>query len=308
MTRSLSNLIKAYAIRYPEEKRKLDMNEKAEKKIQQYIQNRMNVGQTGEFVEGIPGLKFMSEQELSEEEKEKLGSLPAQPPQMTPEQIEELLAKEREENRKRIEEDTEEILEEARGHVAQMLNDAKNRAESMKNDILRQAREDGYEDGKQRGIKEVNAIKEALEKEKRQHEKEYTQMVEQLEPKVASLLISLVQKLTGVLIEEKQEIILHLIEQAFLETEGSKSFLVRVSKEDYDFVSSHKTELLWKLKEGTELEIIKDPALYKGQCMVETDSKIIDSSLDVQLKGLIADLKLLAGEKEKSFVIGEQGA
>ena len=133
-------------------------------------------------------------------------------------------------------------------------------------------------------------------------------MVEQLEPKVASLLISLVQKLTGVLIEEKQEIILHLIEQAFLETEGSKSFLVRVSKEDYDFVSSHKTELLWKLKEGTELEIIKDPALYKGQCMVETDSKIIDSSLDVQLKGLIADLKLLAGEKEKSFVIGEQGA
>ncbi len=178
----------------------------------------------------------------------------------------------------------------------------------MKNDILRQAREDGYEDGKQRGIKEVNAIKEALEKEKRQHEKEYTQMVEQLEPKVASLLISLVQKLTGVLIEEKQEIILHLIEQAFLETEGSKSFLVRVSKEDYDFVSSHKTELLWKLKEGTELEIIKDPALYKGQCMVETDSKIIDSSLDVQLKGLIADLKLLAGEKEKSFVIGEQGA
>ena len=116
----------------------------------------------------------------------------------------------------------------------------------MKNDILRQAREDGYEDGKQRGIKEVNAIKEALEKEKRQHEKEYTQMVEQLEPKVASLLISLVQKLTGVLIEEKQEmqhVLLPLLKSLLYPLQFFYDFLLAPLQEVLLFVQESSEEV-----------------------------------------------------------------
>lgn len=309
VTRSLSNLIKAYTIRYPEEKRKIDMNEKADQIVQQYIQSRESIGQRGEegFIEGIPALQITSEEDLPEEVKVKLGiSSPPPSKPMSSKEIEELLAKEREENRKRIEEDTEEILQETREHVAQLLSNAKNEAEGLKHNILREAKEHGYEDGKKRGMEEVKAMKDALQKERQQLEQDYEQRIEQLEPKISNLLIALVQKLTGVLLEERQEIILYLIEQAFLEAEGSKSFLVRVSKEEYDFVSSHKTELLWKVREGTEIEIIEDPALSKGQCMIETDSKIIDSSLDVQLKGLTADLKLLAGGRSDPLIGGRE--
>lgn len=298
--KSLSNVIKAYAVRYQEEKRTVDLNAEADRRVQNYIQSRLGNQEqkNDEFVEGIPALHITAEEDLPEEIRMQLGlSSPAKDTQENRKEQEELLAKEREENRKKIEEDTEEILEEVRQQVSQMLYEAKNEAESMKHQILKEAQEKGYAEGLNKGTKEAEAIRSALEEEKRQLEEQYENTMTNLEPQVAELVIALMKKLTGVLLEERRDIILYLIEQAFSETE-SNHFLIRVSKEDYELVAGRKAELLWKLKEGTGIEVIEDLTLSKSQCMIETDSRIIDCSLDVQMKNLASDLMLLAGKRQ----------
>ena len=76
--------------------------------------------------------------------------------------------------------------------------------------------------------------------------------------------------------------------------EDCSSFIIRVSKADYEFLNSKKQELAAALPES-RIEILVDPMLQSMQCTIETDTRIVDCSLDVQLKNLLTDLKLLAG-------------
>ncbi len=106
------------------------------------------------------------------------------------------------------------------------------------------------------------------------------------------------EKLTGVLLAEKQGIIAYLLEQAIRGIEPGMTYLVHVSAEDFPLANSKKGELLRDLKEGAVLEIIEDRTMQKGQCIIETDSRIFDCGIDTQMKNLAGDLRLLAGGRE----------
>ena len=47
---------------------------------------------------------------------------------------------------------------------------------------------------------------------------------------------------------------------------------------------------------GNVVEVVEDPVLARAQCTIETDTRIFDCSLDVQLKNLISNIKLLSGQ------------
>ena len=49
-------------------------------------------------------------------------------------------------------------------------------------------------------------------------------------------------------------------------------------------VSGHKAELKEQLTEQTEFDILEDASLSANQCINETEDKMIDCSLDVQLQ------------------------
>ena len=51
-------------------------------------------------------------------------------------------------------------------------------------------------------------------------------------------------------------------------------------------VSGHKAELKEQLPEQTEFDILEDASLSANQCIIETEDKMIDCSLDVQLQNL----------------------
>lgn len=299
MTRSLSNLIKAYSIKYNEnEKKSIDSNEKANEfqrvyfeKIGLNSQNPETFGFGGDLtaatIEGDGFVAGIHPVALVEEINEEESSLKV----MEAEAIKE---------KHRIEEEANQILENAKREASDLLENAKKEATSL----LEHAKEDGYKAGNEIALSEIHQMRQELEVEKKKLEKEYETQVKDLEPIFVNLLISFVKKLTNYAIEEKEEIILFLVEQALIGSEASNSYIVKVSREDYEFVNSKKAELLWQLKEGVELEIVEDQLLSKTQCLIETDSRVIDCSLDVQLKNLIGDLKLLAGSSSKE-VLGD---
>lgn len=285
----MSNVIKAYNIRYTEEKKEIDMNQRAEEFQRLYIENLPKFKEIDEPIEhemqesyfsmDDSGMVFpQTEEEIAqfcENEKVKLQT-----------ELQQL--------REAAEEECRLLRMEAEEECKKLIADSVKSTEEEREKVLSDAQQSGYEAGRQRAVQEAEALRQELMQKISDQEADYENKLESLEPDIVELIIGIVHNLTGVLLDERRDIILHIIRHSMLGIENSSSFIVRVSKDDFDFLNSRKQELLNELQ-GNKIEIIVDPILTRAQCTIETDTRIIDCSLDVQLKNLTSDLKMLAG-------------
>ena len=185
------------------------------------------------------------------------------------------------------------ILEKARAQAEEIIEQAKVTGEFEKKKVIEDGRKLGYQEGLVKANDEVAAQKEALENEKMQLENDYQQKVAELEPTFVELVMGIVKKITGVLVEDRKDIILYLMEQSLNNLGKVKQLVVRVSPEDVDLVQSKEEEIRDMVGSTCNLEILSDEKLGKNQCILDMDNQIIDCSLDVQLQGLMEDLKML---------------
>ena len=277
----MSNVIKAAAVTYTQEIRTIDSNLREGGFTRLAVEKRANVG-GGEVTEGFkPGIPGIFSDQGGVE----------------PEDVPEDLAAEFAAEKARLEQlkkEAEDVLSDAREEVKKLLAGAKVDAE----EIRKQAYADGLRQGEQKAKEKYDSMKVGLEAEVKRQKEDYERQVSELEPTFAEILIKLLEKLTGVLLAEKQGIIAYLLEQAIRGIEPGMTYLVHVSAEDFPLANSKKGELLRDLKEGAVLEIIEDRTMQKGQCIIETDSRIFDCGIDTQMKNLAGDLRLLAGGRE----------
>lgn len=199
-----------------------------------------------------------------------------------------------EEEKKRIAEEANSLLSDAKKQAKEILDEAGQQAEAIK--------QSAYEEGKQAGLDEAAAEAEqkageaeaALEERRRALEEDYQEKQKEMEPHFVELICALIEKITGVVVSDRKDVILHLITQGIEESGKSGRFLIHVSTQDLAFVESQKVYLESELPLEASLDFIEDVTLGKNQCLIETDTKVVDSSLDLQLRNLLEDLKLLS--------------
>jgi flagellar assembly protein FliH len=256
-------VIKAYSIRYEEETKKtIDTHLRIDKELEERRKALMAAAMPDPeegFVEGIPAL--VVDQLPSETDKEKAAL----------------------------------ILEDAKAEAENIINQAKKDAEVIKNEAYLAAQKKGYEEGVLQANKETQKLKADCEAQARSLKEEYDRMAYSMEPQIADIIAALVEKITGIVIEDREEVILYLVDKTLKNLEKCDEYTVRVSKEDFEFVSMRKNLLLAAIGREVPLYIVEDMNLKKNQCLVETEFKVINCSLDVQMNNLIQDLKLIAG-------------
>lgn len=188
----------------------------------------------------------------------------------------------------------ESIIMEARAEADKILESAK--AEAL--EVMANAREQGEEEGYQSGLSQIEEKKRQMDQELQaqleKQQEEYERTIKQLEPQFVDLTMKLVEKITGVVVEDKKDLVMYLLSRTLKPIRGPKQFLIRVSEEDAPIVSQHKETLTELLSDDCTLEIFEDPTLNKNQCFIETEDRLLDVSLDVQLKNLSEHLKVLA--------------
>ncbi len=257
----MSNVIKAYTVRYDVvEKKTIDTH----LKIDREIVNRSSLAvaaQPQALQEGfVEGLKAMVVEEVNPQQEENAGRL----------------------------------IEDARQEAGRILEQAAREAEKIKKDAYSAAQKNGYDAGIAQARQEIQKIKAGYEEKAGNLKQEYDSMVEKLEPQLVTLVADLVERITGILVEDKREVILYLLERALKNMEKSNEYTIRVSKEDYEVVTAGRTLLQSALGWDALLYIQEDSNLGKNQGYIETDLKIINCSLDIQLHNLITDLKLMS--------------
>lgn len=189
---------------------------------------------------------------------------------------------------------SEELLAQAREQADEIVAQANIMADNIRSQALEEGKNQGIEEGRIQALRMFEEEKAALQQEYETRFNELKELEKNLEPRFADIVAELIHKITGVLCEDKKDVIVHLIDNAMNNIERTKQIVLRVSKNDMAFVSSKRSELAKKLKEDTEFEIIEDVSLSENQCIIETDNKIIDCSLDAQLDSLCEQIKMLA--------------
>ncbi len=204
-----------------------------------------------------------------------------------------------------VSEEREKILQQIMEEQEEAMNAAKQKADALvaqaeqEADAIREtARSEGFAageaEGRMQAEQELAKRRQELEEEYDAHFQELMEQEENLEPAFAELVVSLVKKLTGVVCENKKDVILYLLGTSMKNLQRTKTLIVRVSKNDMSRVSSKKPTLKLLAKDAEEFDIIEDDSLSENQCIIETDHRIIDCSLDAQLQNLEEHVKMLA--------------
>lgn len=197
------------------------------------------------------------------------------------------------EHQKKAEDKAEQLLETARAEAEKIKKEASIAAEAARNRGYEEGKAQGHEEGVALAEQEIRTREAELAEERRQQQEELTECLASVEAKYVDVVISLVKKLTGIVIEGRDDLILHLIRTTANDLDPSENYRIRVSSEDIYFLESHKEEVLESLEENVFLEFVEEKGLEKGQCIIETDSQMVDCGFQTQLDTLVRDLKML---------------
>lgn len=196
-------------------------------------------------------------------------------------------------NNEKTTENDQYFLKSVKDKAKSIIENAESDARKVSTTIYSEAKEKGYQDGMKAASLKVEELENELKLRLEKHQVEYEEFIKNFEPQVADIVINLLAKITGIIIKNNQ-IINHLIHQALLGADKSRNYFIRVSEEDYSFVNEQKEQFIEIVGKDTEVEFGIDKNLKKNQCLIETDSGIIDCSLDVQLDNLYESIRLLA--------------
>ncbi len=190
-----------------------------------------------------------------------------------------------------------EILEDARTQAEQIVQDAQGQAQDLKRTAAEEGRMSGYREGREKAEAEAEGLRQQLKAKEKQLEADYRDALEQMEPQLVEAITGVYEHIFQVELSSYRDILVHLIASTLRKAEGSKDFLVHVSREDYSYVSMQKKQLQAVLPgSGVTLEIIEDMTIEKDACMIETEGGIFDCGLGTQLSLLRQKLMLLSYE------------
>ncbi|MBQ1901671.1 MAG: flagellar biosynthesis/type III secretory pathway protein [Lachnospiraceae bacterium] len=133
-----------------------------------------------------------------------------------------------------------------------------------------------------------------IEEQKNQMQAELLDRQQGMEHDLVDVITEVIEKVFMVQFADKKEIVLHLVDNALSNIEGSKIFQIKVSEYNYEFLENNKMDLQDRVGSDVQVDIVLDPLLDQSQCIIETDGGIFDCSLGVQLENLIKDLRSLS--------------
>lgn len=197
-----------------------------------------------------------------------------------------------------MEEEAKRMLEDAKVQAQNIVANAKKEAEAEKTKILESAKEMGYQEGKQKAEQEIASLRKELANEKVNLEAEYQKLADELEPQFIDTITGIYEHIFHIDLRTYRDILVYLISMTMRKVEGTRSFLIHVSREDYPYVSMQKKQMAaGATSSGTLVEVVEDITLSKNECLIETEGGIFDCGVGTQLEELRQKLMLLSYEK-----------
>ena len=127
-------------------------------------------------------------------------------------------------------------------------------------------------------------------------ERQRAQLLQQLKPGLTKLVIAVAQRVVDRELATDEEVIRRVIDAAIDEIGRSGIVTVRVSPEDAGALRDAIRQDEWHPPTTVELEIVADPAVARGGCMLESDYGQVDATVETQIAQLARFLDAEGGQ------------
>lgn len=186
------------------------------------------------------------------------------------------------------------ILSAAREEAESIIAAANADAEAIRSRAQADGHDEGYQIGYDEGVSIAREAEERCARRESELEAYYAGKLDELEPQFVDKITDIYEHIFMTDLSNKKELVHFLLTDAMRNIEGGKTFLIHVSKEDYEFVLENKDDLTRGLPGTSTLEVIEDVTLSQSECFIEADSGIFDCGLGTELQLLKKELTLLS--------------
>lgn len=187
-----------------------------------------------------------------------------------------------------------ELITAAQDEVSLMLQDAREEAARIYGetergvDKLREAaRREGFAQGLEEAAREAAGL---LERGQRDIDsllgeagRERDRMLRELEPKILTLAIEVAEKILGYELDNHERAYMSMLQTALANVKSENHVTLRVNPSEYVRFFKSRKVTMHTAAGSIEADVINDPTVGYGGCLIETESGAIDAGASAQL-------------------------
>jgi flagellar assembly protein FliH len=184
--------------------------------------------------------------------------------------------------------------------AADDLPRAKSEAQKIVEQALAEAeniRADSREEGKREGREESAArLEEALET-LNQAVNERKKIIKDAEAELLRLSLKIAEQIIRSEVSLHRDVSLNIVSEAIGRVSDREQIIVRVNREDAEYLKRYKDRLAGMLDGVKSFSIIEDSNIEPGGCVIETNLGFIDARIGTKLKSIEEALQKVSGDE-----------
>ena len=162
------------------------------------------------------------------------------------------------------------------------------KAEEESKEIYKKAYETGFKNGqsqgKEKSVEELQDLLSYIKDLGQAIASAQEESIVSAKESIGKLALAVAGKIVKREIQINKDVVLGIVSESLEAIKGVKDIKVRVSAEDIDNVKEHKSILLQAADNIPDFELIEDPRIEQGGCIIETEFGILDARIDSQLQ------------------------
>ncbi len=187
-----------------------------------------------------------------------------------------------------------EIIDEAQQQAQEILNQAQIDGDALKKMAQIDGKKEGYIEGTQKAAMELAESQAKMQQQIDAMQREIEEERLSMERNIVNLCMDTFEKVFGATLSCEPEILYHLLDNCLMNIEATHQMQIRVCEPDAQYLKSRKDDIVERVGTMVTIDIVTDPLMSEGQCIIETDGGLFDCGIDTQLKELIKRIKALA--------------
>lgn len=178
------------------------------------------------------------------------------------------------------------LIKESENKAKEIIQKAYHEAEIIKERGV----QSGYEAGYEIAMKEMQESSESLSNIFKQGIDEIVSLkdriLSQSESDIVRLSMEIAKKLVSKELNQDPSIIINIVTKAIELVQNNSGIIIKVNPNDYEILQKSSEQLISWLSEirPVPIKIEKDPEISQGGCFIETDTGLIDMSLETRFK------------------------
>jgi len=189
-------------------------------------------------------------------------------------------------NMKKLRAELEEEFSQKRAKAEKEIQSLKDAAQQEISLMKKQAKEDGFKEGKQEGFNQYAEKSRELLESISQIVKEKAKVLKEAEMGILQLSIKVAEQIIRSEISLNQAVCLNIVSEAINKITDRDQVIVKVNHSDLEVVKQNRDRLLALIDGVKNFSIIEDTQVDTGGCIIETNLGYIDARIKTRLSAI----------------------